>query len=58
MVENKQLMLDDLDDYVFPPGYLKREQEENLRQGIGEELWDFLEKLEEEENCQPIVNRK
>jgi len=36
-----------LDDYTFPPDYLETEQTRKLREGLGEDVWEYLERLEE-----------
>jgi hypothetical protein len=47
---NKRLEYEDYnDDYVFPSDYLRDEQTRNLRAGLGEELWEALERIEERE---------
>jgi len=38
-----------LDDYTFPPDYLETEQTRKLREGLGEDVWKYLERLEKEE---------
>jgi hypothetical protein len=37
----------DADDVVLPPGYLEQEITRNLREELGEELWEALEVWEE-----------
>jgi len=43
-----------IDDYKFPPDYLETEQTRKLREGLGEELWQKLEKLEMIKTCKII----
>jgi len=38
-----------IDDYKFPPDYLETEQTRKLREGLGEDVWKYLERLEKEE---------
>ncbi len=39
-----------LNDYILPRNFLKEQQTNNLRQGLGEELWKWLEEIEAEED--------
>jgi len=51
---NKRLEYEDYnDDYVFPSDYLRDEQTRNLRAGLGEELWEALERIEERQGYDP-----
>jgi hypothetical protein len=43
----------DDDSLVLPRNYLRDEQTRNLRAGIGEELWEALERIEERQGYDP-----